>query len=55
MYEAYLLKVKNYACGMESCNCNLKTDENNDFHLVTIAKKTDAEDDSITGEINTSL
>ena len=45
------MKVKTYPNGMESCNCNLKEDENNDWHLVTNAKKTDAEDDSITGEI----
>ena len=51
VYEGFLMKVKNYPNGMESCNCNLKQDENNDWHLVTIAKKTDAEDDSITGEI----
>jgi hypothetical protein len=50
-YEAYLLKVKHYKDGMEACNCNLKLDENNDFHLVTGHKKTTAEDDSITGEI----
>jgi hypothetical protein len=46
------MKVKNYPNGVESCNCNLKKDENNDWHLVTIAKKTDAEDDSITGEVS---
>jgi len=51
VYEAYLLKVKHYADGMESCNCNLKEDVNNDFHLVTGHKKTTPEDDSITGEI----
>lgn len=51
VYDAFLLKVKHYAQGMESCNCNLKKDENNDFHLVTGTKKTTAEDDSIIGEI----
>ena len=51
VYEAFLMKVKNYPNGQESCNCNLKEDENNDWHLVTIARKTDAEDDSITGEV----
>ena len=50
-YEAYLVTVKHYQCGMESCNCNLKKDENNDFHLVTFHKKNIAEDDSITAEI----
>lgn len=51
VYEAFLLKVKHYKNGMESCNCNLKEDENNDFHLVTGHKKTTPEDDSITAEI----
>jgi hypothetical protein len=54
VYEAYLLRVKHYADGMESCNCNLKEDVNNDFHLVTAHKKTKPEDDSITGEITPS-
>src|SRR4030095_422826 len=52
VYAAYLLKVKHYAQGIEACNCNLKEDENNDFHLVTGHKKNTPEDDSITGEIS---
>jgi hypothetical protein len=51
MYDAFLLRVKNYPSGAESCNCNLKLNENNDFHLVTGHKSTTPEDDSITGEI----
>lgn len=51
-YETFLLKVKNYPSGAEACNCNLKLNENNDFHLVTGHKRTTPEDDSITGEIS---
>jgi hypothetical protein len=51
VYEAFLLRVKPYKDGMEACNCNLKGDDNNDFHLVTGHKKTTAEDDSVTAEI----
>lgn len=51
-YDAFLLKVKNYPSGAEACNCNLKLNENNDFHLVTGHKRTTPEDDSITGEIS---
>ncbi len=49
--EAYLIKTKHYPSGMESCNCNLKDEENNDFHLVTVSRKNAGEEDSITGEI----
>jgi hypothetical protein len=54
-YDAFLLKVKNYPSGAESCNCNLTLNENNDFHLVTGHKSTTPEDDSITGEITPRL
>ena len=50
-YESYLIKITRYTSGMESCNCNLNLEENNDFHLVTVNKKALGEDDSITGEI----
>lgn len=50
-YEAYLVKTKHYTSGMESCNCNLKKEENNDFHLVTVSQKNASEDSSITAEI----
>jgi hypothetical protein len=36
---------------MESCNCNLKKEENNDFHLVTVSQKNASEDSSVTAEI----
>jgi len=50
-YEAYLIKTKHYPSGMESCNCNLKKEENNDFHLVTVSQKNASEDSSVTAEI----
>jgi hypothetical protein len=33
--ETYIIKTKHYPGGAESCNCNLKDEANNDFHLVT--------------------
>jgi hypothetical protein len=51
-YEAYLIKAKHYTSGMESCNCNLKKEENNDFHLVTVSQKNAGEDNSVTAEIS---
>ena len=50
-YEAYLIKTKHYTSPTESCNCNLPDEENNDFHLVTVNKKSAPEADSITAEI----
>jgi hypothetical protein len=50
-YEAYLIKTRHYPSGAESCNCNLTKEENNDFHLVTVSKKSAPEADSITAEI----
>jgi len=50
-FEAYLIKITHYTSGMESCNCNLKKEENNDFHLVLVDKKNGAEEGSITAEI----
>jgi len=32
--KAHLKDVKNYSGGKETTNCNLKKNENNDFHLV---------------------
>jgi hypothetical protein len=33
-FMAYLIKVKHYPSGQEACNCNLKLEENNNFHPV---------------------
>lgn len=51
-FEAFLIKITHYTSGMESCNCNLKKEENNDFHLVLVDKKSKPEEDSITAEIS---
>lgn len=51
----YLKTVKHYNSGAEACNCNLKLDDNNDFHLVLVAQKTDPESSSLTAEITPRL
>jgi hypothetical protein len=51
-YQAYLIKITHYTSGMESCNCNLKKEENNDFHLVLVDKRGTPEETSITAEIS---
>lgn len=50
--KAFLIHAKNYASGMESCNCNLRFDQNNDYHLVLVEKKTFEEANSVTAEIS---
>jgi hypothetical protein len=49
--SAFLRKAKNYTSGKEACNCNLKVEENNDFHLVLVERKQQSEKRSITAEI----
>ena len=49
---AYLIHAKNYPSGVESCNCNLKKTENNDFHLVLVDSRSKQEQDSVTAEIS---
>lgn len=49
---AYLIHAKNYPSGVESCNCNLKKTENNDFHLVLVDSRSKEESDSVTAEIS---
>lgn len=49
--KARLKKVVNYSSGKESTNCNLKRNENNDFHLVLTRAKNKPESQSITAEI----
>ena len=47
----YLKRVKNYPDGLEACNCNLKGDRNNDYHLVLTNKPSSPETSSLTAEI----
>jgi hypothetical protein len=49
--KAFIIHAKNYPSGMESCNCNLKLTENNDFHLVLVDSKKKSEKSSVTAEI----
>lgn len=53
--SAFLIKVKNYPSGKESCNCNLKVESNNDFHLVLVERRQQREKRSITAEITPRL
>lgn len=47
----YLQKVSKYPGGAEACNCNLKGEENNDYHLVLGRTKNAPEKQSMTAEI----
>lgn len=49
---AFVIHAKNYPSGVESCNCNLKKNENNDFHLVLVDSKGKPEEKSVTAEIS---
>ena len=51
----YIKKVKNYASGAESCNCNIDGDRNNDYHIVLVTAKNSAEKNSLTAEITPRL
>ncbi len=48
----YIKDAKNYSSGAESCNCNLKKTDNNDFHIVLVTRKNDPEERSLTAEIS---
>lgn len=48
----YLQKVTNYPSGAESCNCNLRGDGNNDFHIVLGRTPKAPEKQSLTAEIS---
>ena len=50
--SAFLRKAKNYTSGHESCNCHLRVEGNNDFHLVLVERKQQGEKRSITAEIS---
>lgn len=49
--KARLKKVGKYSSGKESTNCNLKREENNDYHIVLTRVKNKPEEESITAEI----
>lgn len=49
--KARLKKVVKYSSGKESTNCNLKKEENNDYHIVLTRVKNKPEEESITAEI----
>lgn len=51
----YIKAAKNYPSGAESCNCNLKGNDNNDFHIVLVTRKNDPEEKSLTAEISPRL
>ena len=50
--KAFVIHAKNYPSGMESCNCNLKLTDNNDFHLVLVDSRRKHEKSSVTAEIS---
>jgi hypothetical protein len=50
--KAFLIHAKNYPSGVESCNCNLKKTDNNDFHLVLVDSRKKGEASSVTAEIS---
>jgi hypothetical protein len=51
----YIKKVKNYPSGLESSNCNISGDRNNDYHIVLVTAKNSAEKNSLTAEITPRL
>ena len=53
--KARLKKVAKYSSGKESTNCNLKLQENNDYHLVLTRVKNKPESQSITAEMTPRL
>ena len=48
----FLKHITTYPQGAEACNCNLNGERNNDFHIVLVAKRSDAEKKSLTAEIS---
>jgi len=53
--SGFLKIAKHYTIGKETSNCNLKKEENNDFHLVLVERKNQGEKRSITAEITPRL
>jgi len=53
-FTGYLIAVKHYTDSkhVESCNCKLVGEENNDFHLVLVPTKKTTEASSITAEMS---
>lgn len=48
----FLKKITHYTSGAEACNCNLKKESNNDFHIILVRNRNDPEEESLTAEIS---
>lgn len=53
--KARLKRIEKYGSGKETSNCNLKLEENNDYHIVLTRVKNKPESQSITAEITPRL
>ena len=53
--KARLKRIEKYGGGKETSNCNLKLEENNDYHIVLTRVKNKPESQSITAEITPRL